>query len=601
MLQNSAPRRFELFDLAGLLSEAINCIKTLGESFEVTSSRLGDLRERLAQGRFHLAVLGQFKRGKSTLLNALLGEAVLPTAVIPLTAIPTFIRTGPELQATVFFQDDRLPEKFTATETENLNAFLAQFVTESGNPKNRLGVSNVEITHPADILEKGVVLIDTPGIGSTFRHNTEATLNFLPQCDASLFLVSSDPPLTEVEVEFLKQVRKKIPRLFFILNKVDYLGTNDRQAALEFLQRVLAEQAGIERNVPVFCVSAKQGLEARLTGDSRLWRQSGLEEVEHHLVEFLANEKSQTLHEAVGRKAGDVIADVMMRLHLAMRSLQMPLEELEKSLEIFERKIKEVQRQRLSAGDLLAGDQKRMHEFLEEHAKDLRAAAREYFESVVKETLAHQDGKDVNEKVIQATLSEAIPGYFEHQTGLTTELFQKRMTEALRPHQERAEELIEMIRRAAAELFEVPYHAPETERAFEMVRRPYWVTHTWITRLNPIPNGVVDKLLPPKTRRRRILKRVNAQISALVLSNVENLRWATYQSINETFRRFGSILDERLVDTITATHGAIRAAMEQRQKQGELVSQKVSRLKTAMHELTRLQEALECAFCGKTS
>ena len=53
----------------------------------------------------------------------------------------------------------------------------------------------------------GQVLIDTPGIGSTFRHNAQATLNFLPQCDAALFLVSADPPITEVEVDFLKEVR----------------------------------------------------------------------------------------------------------------------------------------------------------------------------------------------------------------------------------------------------------------------------------------------------------------------------------------------------------------------------------------------------------
>ena len=93
------------------------------------------------------------------------------------------------------------------------------FVTEEGNPKNRLGVEEVEILHPAPILQHGVVLIDTPGVGSTFTHNTRSTLNFLPQCDAALFVVSADPPLTEVETEFLKVVKSKVERLFSFSTK----------------------------------------------------------------------------------------------------------------------------------------------------------------------------------------------------------------------------------------------------------------------------------------------------------------------------------------------------------------------------------------------
>jgi hypothetical protein len=180
--------------------------------------------ERLARGRFHLAVLGQFKRGKSTLLNALLGEAVLPTAVVPAYRHPD---VHPARR--VHFQGQREPQDAQFQAVGQLGDFLAGFVTETGNPRNKLEVAQVEMFHPAALLGKGVVLIDTPGIGSTFRHNIEATLNLLPQCDAALFLVSADPPITEVEVEFLRQVRSKVARLFFILNKVEFLA-NEKAA-----------------------------------------------------------------------------------------------------------------------------------------------------------------------------------------------------------------------------------------------------------------------------------------------------------------------------------------------------------------------------------
>jgi len=573
-----------------VLGRAIALVRELGDEFSGDARRLAELTGRLAQGRFHLAVLGQFKRGKSTLLNALLGEPVLPTAVVPLTAIPTFVRPGEALAARVHFLDQRKPQDAEVQTAGQLGEFLAGFVTETGNPKNTLGVAQVEVFHPAELLGKGVVLIDTPGIGSTFRHNTEATLNFLPQCDAALFLVSADPPITEVEVEFLRQVRSKVPRLFFILNKVDYLSDDDRQAALEFLRKVLTEQAGVSANVAIFCVSARQGLEARARGDDGLWTASGMAQVERHLVEFLANEKAAALREAVGRRAADALSEALMRLRLALRSLQMPLDDLQQRLSLFEGKIEEARRQRISAGDLLAGDNRRMHEFLEEHAEHLRRQASEYLGGIVHGALS-RNGQP-GEEDVQNALAEAIPGYFEHQVGQTTELFRQRMIGALRPHQQRADELIESVRKSAAELFDVPYHAPESADAFEMVRQPYWVTHRWSSTLSPIPTGLIDRLLPASAQQKRIRRRLLGQVGELVVPNVENLRWATFQSIDQTFTRFGSTLDRRLADTIAATHGAIRAAMDRRRSQGETVSKEAVRLEAAISEMERLRSSL---------
>lgn len=230
--------------LPTLIEEASDLIRSLGEGNERSIEALEELGDRLRQGRFHLAVLGQFKRGKSTFLNALLGETILPSAVVPLTAIPTFISHGERLRCSVFFLEEKGPVEVSPSGSEELKSFLATYVTEEGNPNNTMGVERVEVFHPSEILGKGVVLIDTPGIGSTFRHNTEATLNFLPQCDAAVFLVSADPPITEVEVQFLKEVKARVARLFFILNKVDYLSEDDCAHALGFLRKVLRSRRG---------------------------------------------------------------------------------------------------------------------------------------------------------------------------------------------------------------------------------------------------------------------------------------------------------------------------------------------------------------------
>src|SRR4030066_1352157 len=152
-------------DIQVLLDQTVEQLNGLKNGFSREINGLSELKDRLFEGRFHLAVLGQFKRGKSTLLNALLGEAVLPTAVIPLTAIPTFIQASQKLSARVLFEDEKSPAEFMTSDSNELVDFLSKYVAETNNPANQLNVQQVEVFHTAKILCHGVVLIDTPGIG----------------------------------------------------------------------------------------------------------------------------------------------------------------------------------------------------------------------------------------------------------------------------------------------------------------------------------------------------------------------------------------------------------------------------------------------------
>ncbi len=573
------------------LDRAAACLKRLAPEFAPSLENLLALQERLAEGRFHLAVLGQVKRGKSTLLNALIGEALLPTSVVPVTAIPTFIRSDQARHAHVHFLsgEEQASEKEFDGKGARLTEFLTGFVAESSNPNNRLGVSHVEVFHDSPILAEGLVLIDTPGIGSTYRHNTEATLNFLPQCDAALFLVSVDPPLTEAELEFLREVRTKVPRLFFLLNKVDYLTEPERRTALDFLKTVLSRELGIDDH-PVFCVSARMGLQAREQGDAASWAASGLEAVEEHLVEFLVSEKAAALCSAVAAKGRAEIDDVLMELGLILRSLELPIAELEKRLQTFEQKIREAEDQRQITGDILAGELRRTKQYLVEQSRELAKESQEYLEAVTREALARTAGRE-RIRPAQEALAEVIPSFFERKSGEFERQFGERICGILEPHQRRADELIGTVRENAAELFDIPYSAPKSEEAFEMTRKPYWVTHKWAATLNPIPPEVSDRLLPASVRRSRIVKRIMGQVESLVTTNVENLRWPMLQSIDTTFRRFTSTLDTRLKETIQATHGAIRRALAKRREESEAISAEVERIQAETARLREIREA----------
>ncbi|NPV09705.1 MAG: Dynamin family protein [Anaerolineae bacterium] len=579
-------------DLGELLELAVVRLETLGSEYAPDRDRLMSLMQRLREQQLHLAVLGQFKRGKSTLLNALIGADILPAAVVPLTAVPTLLRWGPDLSMRVFYQDDHRQERFDGESTEDVAARLARYVSEEGNPHNRMGVAHVEVTYPSPFLSDGVVLIDTPGIGSTLRHNTEATLDFLPQCDAALFLVSADPPMTQAEMEFLKAVRAKVPRLFFVLNKVDYLSPEELEHALRFLRRLLEKESCLTDDTPVFTVSARQGLEAVENQDADLWQRSGLPELQEHLSAFLRHEKGAALERAVALKAADSVAGSLAQVRLAIRSLELPLSELERRARLLQETVDQAREQALAAKDRLRGDRERTVAFLEEQAAQLRERSRAHLIQAVQEHLGDGPGQVPDEKAAGEALAAAIPEFFQRELETTAEELRARVTAVLHPHQERADDLIELVRSTAAELFEVPYRAPESSEAFEAGRRPFWVTHKWNPIITPIPEEVLDKLLPARMRRKRVLDRLGYQIESLVRHNVENLRWATLQDLNEAFRQFGLSLDERLRDTVAATQGAVQAAWSKRRERAEGVAEEKERLLVAARELASIGNRL---------
>jgi Dynamin family len=155
--------------LAATLDRVLAALRDPVVNNSSLAARLDSLGERLRHDQLHLAVLGQFKRGKSTFINALLGAPLLPVAVVPLTAVPIFISWRPAASVRVQFRSDRLAEEFSADDPKGIQEFLFSFVAEEANPENRLDVDGVDLFYPAPILSDGTVLIDTPGVGSTLH------------------------------------------------------------------------------------------------------------------------------------------------------------------------------------------------------------------------------------------------------------------------------------------------------------------------------------------------------------------------------------------------------------------------------------------------
>jgi GTP-binding protein EngB required for normal cell division len=194
------------------------------------SAEVRELTTRLGEGRFFVACIGQFKRGKSTLLNALVGESILPTGVTPVTAVPTVLRYGAQRSARVLI----------AAQWQNiLPTALEQYVSEEGNPENRKQVEGVEVFVPSPLLANGMCLVDTPGIGSVLAGNTETTKQFIPQIDAALLVVGADPPISGDELALIEAVAANVDEIVVVLNKIDRVSLSEREQASAFAARVL--------------------------------------------------------------------------------------------------------------------------------------------------------------------------------------------------------------------------------------------------------------------------------------------------------------------------------------------------------------------------
>src|SRR6266508_1588157 len=268
------------------------------------AGQVGEAARRLAGLELEVAVVGEFKRGKSTLLNALIGVEVLPAGVLPLTAVPTVLERG-EPVCRVTFTDGH---------------------TEEHDLGNRLGVQRVVVRLHAPLLDEGVRLVDTPGVGSVLEHNTRATDAYLPSLDAAILVTSADPPISRGERAFLGRVAEQAVRLFVVLNKADYLSGEELQRTVEFTERVVREVVPAWPG-PVYPLSARPDM-----GDP-----GGLARFAKDLRRFLEQERAAAVADAATRSGQRSLGLLRLALDLERRAAELPAEEITRRRGAFER------------------------------------------------------------------------------------------------------------------------------------------------------------------------------------------------------------------------------------------------------------------------
>ena len=336
------------------------------------------LAERVAEARFHVAVLGQFKRGKSSLINALVGRSILPTGIAPITAIPTVVRYAKRLTARI---------QFGAHEWTDVDpAELERFVSEQFNPENRLGVTGVEVGVPVELLASGMCLVDTPGVGSVFAGNTAATQAFLPHVDVALILIGVDPPLTADELSLVETVAKQAPVVLVALNKADRFRQPERLEAAAFAERALT--ARLARTVgPVFHVSAAEQLRG-VRGDRSGAEGDGWDALTSTLSALQRDAGLSLVRQAYKRGVERVIRRLGAEIEERRAVLTQPIEQSEQRVALLKAVLDDIGGRLGELAHVLTAEQERLEEVFERRRKAFLAVAIPSATRTMREALA---------------------------------------------------------------------------------------------------------------------------------------------------------------------------------------------------------------------
>ncbi len=294
---------------------------------ENTQKTLRELNERIKNDRFNVAVLGEFRRGKSTLINALLRTPVLPSDIVPTTASVNRITYDPQPRARVEYFDGS---------TENIDIRdLADYATQEGDKSGN--VKEVVVWYPTVYCANNVDIYDTPGLNDSAAM-TEATMKVIDRMDIAIFTLMANIPFSMSECEFIgeKLLTSNVGRVVFVVTRMGEYTPEQQERILNSVRKRISEMvlAKAERvysdrpdeleefkrkldDIRVFGVDSVMALEARKNYDARLLEKSGFTAFEMAIDELLTRERGQVMLEkqtgAIMKSANDIFNVIQTR------------------------------------------------------------------------------------------------------------------------------------------------------------------------------------------------------------------------------------------------------------------------------------------------
>lgn len=514
------------------------------------ADRARRLGERLCSGRFSISVVGEFKRGKSTLVNALLGEDVVPTGAVPLTAIRTELAFG-DPEVVVEFLDGRLQHVGLHD--------LAGYVTEAGNPGNRMEVVRASVRGQWDLLAGGVVLVDTPGVGSVYEHNSEEARAALLDSDGAIVVLAADAPLSSNEYDMLALLRERRAPAFFVLNKVDHLAPEDLTQVREFLSSEMRKSLG---RVPrTYEIDARRALRHRLDGDDR--------PIDRDFVALLSDLRSFVRDDLVGalemaarRELAEIGHSLEESLSIEHAALQLDLSQLRNLLAALETAAEE---QRLA----LADDRTLLRRDVSHLEKDIRTRLDDFARSEPAEHVGRIEAAAASvpagemEAALRDLIASSVEESFESFRRLEADRADQEWRRIAEFFRGRVESRVASVRDSASRLLNIDLPRPTLPRLTDEEERFFYHFLRVGSSTDPL-TSIATKALPPGLVRRRTLRRARDELRGQFAKHAGRAGWDLQQRLDEASRKLERSMAAELENSIRGIVDAAERARDNR-------------------------------------
>ena len=538
------------------------------------------LEHQYKHQNLNVAVMGQMKRGKSTLINALLGQDVLPSGVVPVTSIITALVYGEQPQAII---------EYDHYSTEHIDpSHINQYVSESLNPQNTKGVKLVSLFTSSDLLKAGISIFDTPGVGSIYAHNTQTATDFLDAIDVAIFIFSVDTPLNETELNFLNDMNSRGISILFILNKLDMVNEEELEQLLQFSQRAIESHLAID-GVSIIAVSALQGLDGKLNNNPDLMKSSGIEELEHYLYQRLALRKSELLNTSLEKRANKTVLQLIQMLELQRQALLTPLEILTANIGAFQRFIENVALTKKELESLLDSsiksilrDYDDLSSAFQKETVPLANQRLEDFFKTNRQQGSHKFKDLINEAFEKTILDQVIP--FRDNVA---ERIEYSFNEVSTRFISRLEGLIEEIYQEAAALFGLKWEQQvdipplETNRTvyYKIGREPLFYEINASALAGKLPGALLNPM---------IYREVVSRISIDVDRNCGILRHHYLECLKDGVSELKSLMSIMVEEAVNEINGQLQEAIIRREKDQEEIDNQVAEIEKDLATLNQL-------------
>lgn len=520
--------------VADELTRTLQALRQMASSEQRSAAET--LLRRAADRRLRVVVAGEAKRGKSTLLNRLLGRELLPTGVLPVTAISTLVRPGEKDELRVAYRDGRV-------ERYGLDR-LGEFVSERANPNNRLGVDTVEaVLTDGSLAGAGVELVDTPGTGSVFEHNTRTARDTYVELDAVIMVVTASPPMSAAERDLLREVAAHSVRTFVVVNKADQLSADELAEAVAFTRQLCAD-VGLSDPL-VYAMSARDA-------------DAGFAAFRHDFVRYLAEHGRTDVEDALRGHAVRLARTMRDESAVELRAVDLARSDAGAQVAAFAVVLSELRARSAELTDRCKTTQGRLRRELDESAHELvqdvadrcrGEAQRALFEPTANAETIDERGHALIERVV----GESVLQWREERA----RVLESRLAELVeRVEAERLEQL-GALRAAASAQLDLAVAATIEPLPLQASRR-FWLDFTAAPAVELPGAQLVRRHGFGAVRRAR--QRVLEDIVFLSDRQVGRVRADLQDRLDETVRRIVAALRSHHADVLTGLQAALDRA-----------------------------------------